>query len=373
MHVASPTVSHLLKGTPLVDAADDSKLVFASSYLGRLVAHVVKEEGEYLSDWKVAKIVEAAGPAFDPKGARTSRGRRALTSSSSRSRTARGASPRKNYYEYDSVRDVEFEPLGQRGKTLRAAIAPETGRTSMPAVYVRGGRSGPPRRQARAGAPTGPEATRPGAGCCPDITHHRRTASSLGHRSASISEAEQRGGASPRSFGPCGRRAHADRRGSRTGVAFPHGPRRRRPVQGLPRRRRRRCRRRPRRRGPRRRRRPRRRRVRNFDARRGARVDAGGRGAGAGAGASENFEARGLDTSGAAEDRGDREAARLTAVAGRRCTSSVASSRTDTFSPPRWIAVTTPLRTERSGSLKRTRSPTERGARASSASPSSAA
>ena len=81
----------------------------------------------------------------------------------------------------------------------------------------------------------------------------------------------------------------------------------------------------------------------------------------------------GLDASGASEDRGDRDAARLTAVAGRRCTSSVASSRTDTFSPPRWIAVTTPLRTDRSGSLKRTRSPTERGARASSASPSSAA
>ena len=61
-HIASPTVSHLLKGTPLVDAADDNKLVFASSYLGRLVARVVKEEGEYLSEWKVAKIVEAAGP-----------------------------------------------------------------------------------------------------------------------------------------------------------------------------------------------------------------------------------------------------------------------------------------------------------------------
>ena len=74
----------------------------------------------------------------------------------------------------------------------------------------------------------------------------------------------------------------------------------------------------------------------NFDARRGARVDAGdrcaragagagasenfdrGARAGAGAGASENFDARGLDASGAAEDRGDRDAARLTAVAGRR-------------------------------------------------------
>ena len=40
--------------------------------------------------------------------------------------------------EYDSVRDIDLEPLGPRGKTLRAAIALETGRTSMPAVYVRG-------------------------------------------------------------------------------------------------------------------------------------------------------------------------------------------------------------------------------------------
>ena len=51
-----------LKGTPLVDAADDNKLVFASSYLTPRRARVVKEEGEYLSEWKVAKIVEAAGP-----------------------------------------------------------------------------------------------------------------------------------------------------------------------------------------------------------------------------------------------------------------------------------------------------------------------
>ena len=40
--------------------------------------------------------------------------------------------------EYDSVLDIDLEPLGPRGKTLRAAIALETGRTSMPAVYVRG-------------------------------------------------------------------------------------------------------------------------------------------------------------------------------------------------------------------------------------------
>ena len=34
--------------------------------------------------------------------------------------------------------EINLEPLGPRGKTLRAAIALETGRTSMPAVYVRG-------------------------------------------------------------------------------------------------------------------------------------------------------------------------------------------------------------------------------------------
>ena len=36
----------------------------------RLVARIVKEEGEYLADWKVAKIVEAAGPQFDAAAAR---------------------------------------------------------------------------------------------------------------------------------------------------------------------------------------------------------------------------------------------------------------------------------------------------------------
>ena len=51
-HIASPTVSHLLKGTPLVDAADDSKLVFASSYLGRCwlcVRHAVDATRSYKS------------------------------------------------------------------------------------------------------------------------------------------------------------------------------------------------------------------------------------------------------------------------------------------------------------------------------------
>ena len=140
-HIASPTVSHLLKGTPLVDAADDNKLVFASSYLGRLVARVVKEEGEYLSEWKVAKIVEAAGPQFDAAAAREDLRKEAMKADVvvfSFTDCPWCVAAKKLLAEYDSVRDIDLEPLGQRGKTLRAAIALETGRTSMPAVYVRG-------------------------------------------------------------------------------------------------------------------------------------------------------------------------------------------------------------------------------------------
>ena len=140
-HIASPTVSHLLKGTPLVDAADDNKLVFASSYLGRLVARVVKEEGEYLSEWKVAKIVEAAGPAFDEAAAREDLRKEAARADVvvfSFTDCPWCVAAKRLLAEYDSVLDIDLEPLGQRGKTLRAAIALETGRTSMPAVYVRG-------------------------------------------------------------------------------------------------------------------------------------------------------------------------------------------------------------------------------------------
>ena len=140
-HVASPTVSHLLKGTPLVKAADDNKLVFASSYLGRLVARVVKEEGEYLSEWKVAKIVEAAGPAFDEAAAREDLRAEAMKAEVvvfSFTDCPWCVAAKRLLAAYDSVLDIDLEPLGPRGKTLRAAIALETGRTSMPAVYVRG-------------------------------------------------------------------------------------------------------------------------------------------------------------------------------------------------------------------------------------------
>ena len=110
-------------------------------YTHRLVARIVKEEGEYLADWKVAKIVEAAGPAFDAEKAREDLRKEAMKADVvvfSFTDCPWCVAAKKLLAEYDSVRDVDLEPLGPRGKTLRAAIALETGRTSMPAVYVRG-------------------------------------------------------------------------------------------------------------------------------------------------------------------------------------------------------------------------------------------
>ena len=139
-HIASPTVSHLLKGTPFVQAEDDRKLSFASSYLGRLVARVVKEEGEYLSEWKCEKIVEAAGLEFDAAAALNdlrAEAARADVVVFSFTDCPWCVAAKQLVRASDAV-DVDLEPLGPRGKALRAAIALETGRPSMPAVYVRG-------------------------------------------------------------------------------------------------------------------------------------------------------------------------------------------------------------------------------------------
>ena len=112
-----------------------------SAYTHRLVARIVKEEGDYLSEWKVAKIVEAAGPTFDAAAAREDLRKEAARADVvvfSFTDCPWCVAAKRLLAEYDSVRDIDLEPLGPRGKTLRAAIALETGRTSMPAVYVRG-------------------------------------------------------------------------------------------------------------------------------------------------------------------------------------------------------------------------------------------
>ena len=302
--------------------------------------------------------------------------------------------------EYDSVLDIDLEPLGTAGQYAAGGDSARDGPDVDAGGHVRG--------EAIGGYTDG----RPGwcgfrartvvrffsSNCFGDRLHPPRPCDAfllLGRWPKPYLEvgAARRPGALSLSFGP--RAARAPLLVAHAGAAT-YRPRRR-PLGGL--RRRRRWRRDGRRpalfRGLRRR--PLgteasggrsaegrgRRRVREFRraprrprSRRGCRRVRNSKRAAAPARAARKkiSDARGLDAadaSGASEDRGDRDAARLTAVAGRRCSASEPSSRTVTFSPPRWTAVTRPLRTERSGSLKRTRSPTAERRPRPSASPSS--
>eukprot|EP00747_Dinoflagellata_sp_TGD_P163486 gnl/TRDRNA2_/TRDRNA2_182190_c0_seq1.p1 gnl/TRDRNA2_/TRDRNA2_182190_c0~~gnl/TRDRNA2_/TRDRNA2_182190_c0_seq1.p1 ORF type:complete len:352 (+),score=33.49 gnl/TRDRNA2_/TRDRNA2_182190_c0_seq1:70-1125(+) len=146
-HVASDSVFHMMKATPLVGASDDMKLDFANGPAGKAVADFMRAEQRYLGEWKAERIVEAAGPGFDAEAMRAKLVQ--LVSSHPvvifsftdcpwclQAKQVLGEmnlSP-------GSVHVVELEDLGREGKALRAALALATGRTSMPNVFV-GGRS----------------------------------------------------------------------------------------------------------------------------------------------------------------------------------------------------------------------------------------
>lgn len=141
--------------------------------MGRMVANVMAKEQELLGDWKIEKIVEAAGEEFDEVVSNENL-RRILwngydddpDSSSSRvlgTNIQRKSSPKVTLFsfvdcpwcllakqllqheEYQSLLDkdttlqiIELEDLGVEGKHLRASIALATGRTSMPACFING-------------------------------------------------------------------------------------------------------------------------------------------------------------------------------------------------------------------------------------------
>lgn len=151
-HVEGPTVRHMLKGTVLADAPDAAKLDFAKSSAGAAVASFMKLEQEHIGTWKVERIIEAAGADFDAAAARES-----LERESSRARVvifsfvdcpwcllakerlnAMALSESEPLLDVQDVTVVELEDLGREGKTLRAAVAQATGRTSMPSVWVDG-------------------------------------------------------------------------------------------------------------------------------------------------------------------------------------------------------------------------------------------
>ena len=156
-HVEASGVTHLLKGTPFADATDAQKTAFARSYLGRLVSRIIREEGLYLREWKIEKITEAAGEAYDAAAARADLEAQASTkpivvfSFVDCPWCVEAKRLLETHYDGEYA-VVDLEPLGPRGKALRAAVAADSGRTSMPAVYVRGAPVG----GFTDGAPAGP-------------------------------------------------------------------------------------------------------------------------------------------------------------------------------------------------------------------------
>eukprot|EP00964_Phaeocystis_antarctica_P025049 scaffold14044_cov52-Phaeocystis_antarctica.AAC.7 len=147
-HVNGDGVVHMMKGTPFVNAPDALKLRFVNDGAGRLVSEFMRREQRELGQWKVEKIIEAAGPEFDR--------RTALQELKELARSApvvvlsfvdcpwclaaKTLLLDELAIPPEAVRVVELEELGRDGKSLRAAAALATGRTSMPNVFV-GGRS----------------------------------------------------------------------------------------------------------------------------------------------------------------------------------------------------------------------------------------
>lgn len=142
-HVQSDVAFHLFKGSFLVNMPDSLKLLFVNSWAGLAVETIMKEEQEYLGDWKTEKIIQAAGD-YDRDEVR--------------SRIAQDISQydifmysfadcpwclaaKKLLLEEDvpsSFGVVEIDEIGRSGKWIRAELASQTGRTSMPCIFVKG-------------------------------------------------------------------------------------------------------------------------------------------------------------------------------------------------------------------------------------------
>ena len=154
-HVDSPTVRHMIKGSPLADAPDAAKIDFARSAGGKAVADFMALEQQNIGDWKVDRIVEAAGAGFDADAARqrlidtvqSEEDQRIVVFSffdcpwcllAKERLNAIAASESAPYLTQAQLKVIELEDLGREGKELRAAIALATGHTSMPSVWVDG-------------------------------------------------------------------------------------------------------------------------------------------------------------------------------------------------------------------------------------------
>ena len=147
-HVNGDGVTHMMKGTPFVNAPDALKLRFVNDGAGRMVSEFMRREQQELGQWKVEKIIEAAGLEFDRRTAMQELKELARSApvvvlsfvDCPWCLAAKTLLLDELEVPPEAVRVVELEELGRDGKSLRAAVALATGRTSMPNVFV-GGRS----------------------------------------------------------------------------------------------------------------------------------------------------------------------------------------------------------------------------------------
>lgn len=152
-HVESDGVTHLFKGTPFAAASNELKLRFVNSWAGNSLSAVVREEGIYLRTWKIDKIREAAGD-FDDSTVRAIWGPEVLSDTDEDGSDVvvysfedcpwcvAAVDLLQSIPSYQSgktkMRVVELEKLGLVGKQVRAILAEETGRTSMPCIFIKG-------------------------------------------------------------------------------------------------------------------------------------------------------------------------------------------------------------------------------------------
>ena len=133
---------HLFKGTPLVDMPDEYKLQFVNSWAGQFVEAVMKEEQDYLGDWKISKIIDAGGTQDEVEVRETVSGQIFSNIIVMYSFVdcpwciAAKNAIRDQYGGSECLTVIDLEPLGRYGKAIRAELAKQTGRTSMPCVFV---------------------------------------------------------------------------------------------------------------------------------------------------------------------------------------------------------------------------------------------
>ena len=145
-HVASNQVQHMMKSTPLVNAPDKDKIQFANGPVGKLISDMMASEQALLGDWKIEKIVEAAGYDFNEQEGHAHLiqvlNRAPITLFSFADCPWCLLAKQLLEEEYQLINGdgrlqvIELEDLGREGKRLRASIALSTGRTSMPALFI---------------------------------------------------------------------------------------------------------------------------------------------------------------------------------------------------------------------------------------------